>query len=263
MRAGDRVAIAMRNRPEWAVAFAAVALLGAVPAPLNSYGLRDELMANLRDLKPSLLICDAERFAHVAQDLDGLGCRAVVLDGQGLSTEQMQAFAAYINQSETTFVLPVSTPKASYRIRIFTPVSELPFAGHPSVGSAHAVLEAGLAQATNGELVQDQPVSDMIWDIPTVIEYVTAFTPLSPGDVIATGTPGGVGDKRTPPLYMKAGDKVEVTIGTIGTLSGLLLGAVILFFREPIVDGIAFLTGSFSQFGFYLLEAFPVLGRLG
>jgi PhzF family phenazine biosynthesis protein len=80
---------------------------------------------------------------------------AVVFDGADLSTEQMQAFAAYINQSETTFVLPVSTPQASYRIRIFTPVSELPFAGHPSVGSAHAVLEAGLAQANNGELVQE------------------------------------------------------------------------------------------------------------
>ena len=80
---------------------------------------------------------------------------AVVFDGADLSTEQMQAFAAYINQSETTFVLPVSTPDASYRIRIFTPVSELPFAGHPSVGSAHAVLEAGLAQAKNGELVQE------------------------------------------------------------------------------------------------------------
>lgn len=80
---------------------------------------------------------------------------AVVLDGAGLSGEQMQAFAAYINQSETTFVLPVTAPEASYRIRIFTPVSELPFAGHPSVGSAHAVLEAGLAQAKNGELVQE------------------------------------------------------------------------------------------------------------
>ena len=79
---GDRVAIAMRNRPEWAVAFAAVALLGAVPAPLNSFGLRDELTANLRDLKSGLLICDAERYAHVAQDLDALACRAVVLDGQ-------------------------------------------------------------------------------------------------------------------------------------------------------------------------------------
>ena len=80
---------------------------------------------------------------------------AVVFDGADLSTEQMQAFAAYINQSETTFVLPVTTPEASYRIRIFTPVSELPFAGHPSVGSAHAVLEAGLAQANNGELLQE------------------------------------------------------------------------------------------------------------
>ncbi|SEJ25820.1 2-keto-4-pentenoate hydratase/2-oxohepta-3-ene-1,7-dioic acid hydratase (catechol pathway) [Sphingobium sp. AP50] len=70
----------------------------------------------------------------------------------------------------------------------------------------------------NGELVQDQPVSDMIWDIATVIEYISAFTPLAPGDVIATGTPGGVGDKRTPPLYMNAGDKVEISVGTVGTL---------------------------------------------
>ena len=80
---------------------------------------------------------------------------AVVLDGSGLSGERMQAFAAYINQSETTFVLPASRPEASYRIRIFTPVSELPFAGHPSVGSAHAVLEAVLATAVNGQLVQE------------------------------------------------------------------------------------------------------------
>jgi len=98
----------------------------------------------------SFLLCDV--FSDRVGAGNGL---AVVLDGAGLSGEQMQAFAAYINQSETTFVLPVSTPEASYRIRIFTPVSELPFAGHPSVGSAHAVLEAGLAQANNGELVQE------------------------------------------------------------------------------------------------------------
>ena len=71
----------------------------------------------------------------------------------------------------------------------------------------------------NGETVQDQAIADMIWDIPTVIEYISAFTPLAPGDVIATGTPGGVGDKCNPPLYMKAGDKVEVEIGVIGTLT--------------------------------------------
>jgi 2-keto-4-pentenoate hydratase/2-oxohepta-3-ene-1,7-dioic acid hydratase in catechol pathway len=71
----------------------------------------------------------------------------------------------------------------------------------------------------NGELVQDQPISDMIWDIPTVIAYCSTFTDLKPGDVIASGTPGGVGDKRKPPLYLKAGDTVEVSIGVIGTLT--------------------------------------------
>jgi len=71
----------------------------------------------------------------------------------------------------------------------------------------------------NGELVQDQPISDMIWDIPTVIAYCSTFIELKPGDVIASGTPGGVGDKRKPPLYLKAGDTVEVSIGVVGTLS--------------------------------------------
>ena len=81
VKAGERIAIAMRNRPEWAVAFSAVVLLGAVPAPLNSFGLRDELLANLRGLQPRWLICDAERFAHVRADLAALNCRAVVVEG--------------------------------------------------------------------------------------------------------------------------------------------------------------------------------------
>ena len=75
----------------------------------------------------------------------------------------------------------------------------------------------------NGTVVQDQPVSDMIWDVPFLIEYISAFTPLAPGDVIATGTPGGVGDKRNPPLYMVAGDKVEVEIGVLGTLTNRII----------------------------------------
>jgi 2-keto-4-pentenoate hydratase/2-oxohepta-3-ene-1,7-dioic acid hydratase in catechol pathway len=78
----------------------------------------------------------------------------------------------------------------------------------------------------NGELVQDQPVSDQIWDIPTVIAYCSTFTTLNAGDVIATGTPGGVGDKRKPPLYLKAGDVVEVSVGVIGTLSNPVIDEV-------------------------------------
>lgn len=81
LRPGERVAIAMRNRPEWAVAFAAVALIGAVPAPLNSFGLHDELLANLHDLQPRWLLCDADRFNRVGADLAGLDCRAAVVDG--------------------------------------------------------------------------------------------------------------------------------------------------------------------------------------
>ncbi len=79
---------------------------------------------------------------------------AVVLDGEGLSSEEMQAFANWTNLSETTFVLPPDDPAADYRVRIFTPRAELPFAGHPTLGTAHAVLEAGLASARDRRLVQ-------------------------------------------------------------------------------------------------------------
>ncbi len=68
---------------------------------------------------------------------------AVVLDGAGLSDDEMQRFARWTNLSETTFVLPPTQPGADYRVRIFTPGTELPFAGHPTLGSCHAWLENG------------------------------------------------------------------------------------------------------------------------
>ena len=68
---------------------------------------------------------------------------AVVLDGDGLSTEQMQAFTDWTNLSEATFVLPPTQAGADYRLRIFCPGRELPFAGHPTLGSCHAWLQAG------------------------------------------------------------------------------------------------------------------------
>jgi PhzF family phenazine biosynthesis protein len=72
---------------------------------------------------------------------------AVVLDGDGLGTEEMQRVANWTNLSETTFVLPPAQPGADYRVRIFTPVAELPFAGHPTLGTCHAWLQAGGAPA--------------------------------------------------------------------------------------------------------------------
>lgn len=68
---------------------------------------------------------------------------AVVMDAQGLNTEEMQAIAREMNLSETTFILPPTTPESDYCLRIFTPRSELPFAGHPTIGTVHAVIEEG------------------------------------------------------------------------------------------------------------------------
>lgn len=80
---------------------------------------------------------------------------AVVVDADGLSTEQMQQFANWTNLSETAFLLTPTHPRADYRVRIFTASEEYPFAGHPTLGSAHAWLEAGGMPRQPGGLVQE------------------------------------------------------------------------------------------------------------
>ena len=80
---------------------------------------------------------------------------AVVLDADDLTDDRMQRIAAWTNLSETTFVLKPTIPGPAYRLRIFTPAHELPFAGHPTIGSCHAVLEAGIVEAKDGRLVQE------------------------------------------------------------------------------------------------------------
>ena len=80
---------------------------------------------------------------------------AVVLDGKGLSTEEMQRFACWTNLSETTFVLPPEAPGADYRVRIFTPSRELPFAGHPTLGTCHAWLTGGAIPQRGDVVIQE------------------------------------------------------------------------------------------------------------
>lgn len=77
----------------------------------------------------------------------------------------------------------------------------------------------------NGEVMQQAPLSDLVFDIPTLIAYLSSFATLSPGDVIVTGTTGGVGAFRTPQLWMKPDDVVEIEVDRIGVL------------RNPIVQG--------------------------
>ncbi len=98
------------------------------------------------------------RFSQVdvfgARPLTG-NALAVVHDAEGLTTAEMAQFANWTNLSETTFLLPPTIPGADYRVRIFTPQAELPFAGHPTLGSAHAWLAAGGVPAEEGTIRQE------------------------------------------------------------------------------------------------------------
>jgi len=98
------------------------------------------------------------RYLHLdvfAATLGGGNHLGVVIGADGWSDQAMQRFARWTALVETTFLLPPTDPKASYRVRIFTPHKEIPFAGHPSIGSAHAVLACGLAETRDGLLWQE------------------------------------------------------------------------------------------------------------
>jgi 2-keto-4-pentenoate hydratase/2-oxohepta-3-ene-1,7-dioic acid hydratase in catechol pathway len=78
--------------------------------------------------------------------------------------------------------------------------------------------ELTLETRLNGEVMQHATTAQMIHKIPRLINYISTFTPLEPGDVIVTGTPGGVGARRTPPVWMKPGDTVEIEVSKCGVL---------------------------------------------
>ena len=81
------------------------------------------------------------------------------------------------------------------------------------------ISDLALTTTLNGQVMQSARTSQMLIDVPSAVEFFSSFTTLRPGDVIATGTPGGVGFARTPPVWMKPGDLIEVTIEGIGTIS--------------------------------------------
>jgi len=114
---------------------------------------------------------------------------AVVLDGDGLDDDAMRAFARWTNLSETTFVLPPTTPEADYRVRIFTPTSELAFAGHPTLGTCHAWLGAG-GNARGEEVVQESAAGTVRVRRPSTGALAFAAPPSSavePARAVLTG----------------------------------------------------------------------------
>jgi 2-keto-4-pentenoate hydratase/2-oxohepta-3-ene-1,7-dioic acid hydratase in catechol pathway len=109
----------------------------------------------------------------------------------------------------------------------WTPGKNFPNTGAfgPALVTPDEIPDLGACTLTtrlNGQVMQQAPIADLIFTIPVIVSYVSKFTPLRPGDVIATGTPGGIGDRREPPVYMKDGDVVEIEIDRIGLLRNVV-----------------------------------------
>jgi 2-keto-4-pentenoate hydratase/2-oxohepta-3-ene-1,7-dioic acid hydratase in catechol pathway len=157
---------------------------------------------------------------RVSTHLDFEGELAIIIGKAGRYIERDRAmehiagFACYNDASVRDW---------QYHTQQFTPGKNFPRTG--SFGPWMVTPDAfpglamrGITTRLNGEMVQQAKLGDMIFDLPTLVEYCSSFNPLAPGDVIVTGTPGGVGVKRTPPLWVKPGDVVEVEIDGIGVL---------------------------------------------
>jgi 2-keto-4-pentenoate hydratase/2-oxohepta-3-ene-1,7-dioic acid hydratase in catechol pathway len=158
---------------------------------------------------------------HVSTQLDYEGELAVVIGRGGryiLREDALDHVAGYACYNDATL------RDWQRHTHQFTPGKNFPATGGfgpwlvtpDEVGSLD---DQKITTRLNGQIVQEAGLHQMIFDVPHIIEYCSAFTHLEPGDVIATGTPGGVGFKRDPQLFMKPGDTVEVAITSVGVLT--------------------------------------------
>lgn len=157
------------------------------PALSNQFDYEGELAVVIG--KPAKAVCKEEALSYVA----GYSC---FMDGTARNM-QFAWFTAGKNWSQTGAFGPW-----------LVTADEIP---DPNSLSIHTYL--------NGQRVQDDNTANMVRSVPELIAYISAFSPLSPGDVIITGSPGGVGMKRNPPLFLQDGDLIEVDIDGIGRLT--------------------------------------------
>ena len=157
---------------------------------------------------------------HVSTDLDFEGELALIIGKRGRyisrdrALDHIAGYACYNDGSVRDW---------QHHTHQFTPGKNFPQTGSfgPWMVTPDELPNFGartIMTRLNGQIVQQATLGQMIFDVPTLVEYCSSFSPLECGDVIVTGTPGGVGVKRDPPLWMKPGDVVEVEIEGIGIL---------------------------------------------
>ena len=162
---------------------------------------------------------------RLSNELDYEGELAIVIGWAGRHIDRSQAmqhvagFSCYNDASVRDF---------QRHTMQFTPGKNFPGTGAfgPWLVTPDEVGELAdlrISTVVNGQTLQDARLGEMIFDIPSLIAYCSSFTRLEPGDVIVTGTPAGIGSRRTPPLWLSAGDKVDVVIDRVGTLSNRVI----------------------------------------
>jgi 2-keto-4-pentenoate hydratase/2-oxohepta-3-ene-1,7-dioic acid hydratase in catechol pathway len=157
---------------------------------------------------------------RVSTDFDYEGELAVII---GTAGRYIDAADAYSHVAGYACYNDGSIRNFQYHTPQFTPGKNFPGTGGfgpflVTPDEVGTLSEQRLQTRVNGQVLQDATLSQMIFDIPTQIAYCSTFTRLEPGDVIVSGTPGGVGAKRTPPIWLKPGDVVEVEIDQVGLL---------------------------------------------
>ncbi|RPE01556.1 PhzF family phenazine biosynthesis protein [Candidatus Pantoea deserta] len=157
---------------------------------------------------------------------------AVILDAQGLDDEQLLAIARWTNLSETTFVLPPQHPQADYRVRIFTVEGELPFAGHPTLGTAHALLEAGWPTKTPGRIVQECGVGNVT--VTIAADGSLAFA--APEATITPFTDALMGNALNCELFDTTQTPVVVDMGIRWLLIPMISADAVLAIKPAVSD---------------------------
>ena len=174
---GSRVAIAMRNRPEWGIAFAAVASIGAVPAPLNSFGLGEELHDALAMVEPAALICDVERLERLGGDTRVAGCRIVRVGGGDGGRGAGQGTAAG------------SGSVTDYRriVRDAAPAQPLPDVGPDD--PALILFTSGATSRPKGVLSSQRAVCQALFNIDFIGAFSAMTSPEAVARLMARGVP--------------------------------------------------------------------------